>query len=154
MTLAASYTLQDVIEEALLKTDNGGTRAVIHYLQLHHRRVLDDNSLTIESIGLGSMIRAFRKKRPTKDTYTKIKNLCLDFGLEYMDLDDEISVPLNLDNILNCECDWPDLDDASIDDLDKHLLLRDAQQIAHQASPDGMRAASTASRRASRSRAH
>ena len=56
-----------------------------------------------------------------------------------MDLDDEISVPFDLDNILNCECDWPDLDDASIDDLDKHLLLRDAQQIAHQARTECVR---------------
>jgi hypothetical protein len=133
MTLASSYTLQDAIEEALRKTNNGSTREVIHYLQMNHRKVLDDNSLTIESIGLGSMIRAFRKKPPNKDTYTKIKNLCFDFGLEYMDLEDEISVPLDLENILNSECDWPELDDATVDDLDKHLMLRDAQEAAHQA---------------------
>jgi hypothetical protein len=133
MTLTSSYSLQDAIEEALLKTGNGSTREVIRYLQVHHRRVLDDNSPAIESIGLGSMIRAFRKKPPKKDTYVRMQNLCLDFGLDPMDLDDEISVPADMTNILNSECDWPELEDATIEDLDKHLALRDAQEAAHQA---------------------
>jgi len=133
MTLASSYTLQDAIEEALAKTNNGSTREVIRYLQMHHRKVLDDNSLTIESIGLGQMIRGFRKKPPSKDLHARIQSLCLDFGLDPLDLDDEISVPVDMTNILNSECDWPELDDATIDDLDKHLCLREAQEEAHKA---------------------
>jgi hypothetical protein len=134
MTFASSYTLQDAIEESLLKTNNGSTRDVIRYLQTHHCKVLDENSLTIEVSGLGNMIRAFRKKPPNKDWYEQAVSLCLDFGLEPMALDDEISVPLDVDGgILNSECDWPELEDATIDDLDKHLLLRDAQQRAFEA---------------------
>lgn len=133
MTLMSSYTLQDAIEDALEQTNNGSTRAVIRYMQLNHRKVIDANSLTIESVGLGSLVRQFRKKPPNKDVIARIQSLCFDFGLEPMDLDDEISVPLDLANILNSECDWPELDDATIDDLDKHLLLREAQESAHQA---------------------
>lgn len=133
MTMTQQYSLQDAIDEALQKTNNGTTREVTRYLQMHHRKVLDDNSLTIEAVGLGSMIRQFRKKPPNRETHTKIQNLCFDFGLPYMDLDDEISVPIDMSNPLNSECDWPVLDDATIDDLDKHLVLRDAQQEAHAA---------------------
>lgn len=131
MTLVQEYTLQEVIEKALRETGNGPTREVTRYLQTHHRKVLDDNSLTIEAIGLGTLIRAHRKKPPHKNLYEKISNLCLDFGLEYMDLDDEISVPLDMTNVLNSECDWPDIEDTTVDDLDKHLILRDAQEAAH-----------------------
>jgi hypothetical protein len=133
MTFTTSYNLQDAIREALEKTGNGSTREVIHYLQTHFREVLDDNQLTLEHIGLGPLIRAQRKKPTHLDLGEKIKNLCFDFGLPPLDLDDEISVPVNMNNILNSECDWPELDDATIDDIDKHLQLREAQRIAHDA---------------------
>jgi hypothetical protein len=139
MTLTSDYSLHEVIEEAIEKTGNGSTRDVIRYLQTHHRRVLDDNSLTIESIGLGNLIRAYRKKPSRKDFQAKIHSLCLDFGLPDLDLDDEVSVPVDMSNVLNSECDWPDLDDATIDDLDKHLILREAQEQAHQARTKSIR---------------
>jgi hypothetical protein len=139
MTLTDAYSLQDAIEDALGKTGNGSTREVITYLQLHHRKTLDANSLTIESVGLGSLVRQFRKKPPNKDFYIEVKNLCLDFGLGPLDLDDEISVPLDLGNVLNCECDWPQLEDATIEQLDKHLILREAQQRAHEAKTQAYR---------------
>ena len=131
MTLDKQYTLQDAIDEALEKTNNGTTREVVRYLQLHHAAVLDENVLTIQSVGLGMLIRQFRKKPPNKDRLRESANLCFDFGLGPMDLDDEISVPIDPINLLNSECDWPRLEDATIDELDKHLLLRDAQQEAH-----------------------
>src|SRR5262249_35195932 len=127
------YSLQDAIRESLEKTNNGSTREVVHYLQMNFREVLDDNQLTIEHIGLGPLIRAQRKKPPHKDLELKIRNLCFDFGLPPLDLDDEISVPVDMTNILTSECDWPDLEDATIDHLDKHLKLREAQRIAHDA---------------------
>ena len=133
MTFLASYSLQDAIREALEETHNGGTREVVRYLQMHFRQVLDDNQLTIEHIGLGPLIRAQRKKPPEKDLAVKIKNLCFDFGLPPLDLDDEISVPVDMTNILHSECDWPDLEDVTVDDLDKHLQLREAQRTAHDA---------------------
>ncbi len=133
MTLTQEYSLPAAIADALDRTNNGTTRAVIQYLQINHRKVLDENSLTIEGIGLGSLIRAYRKKPTQKDRDDKIKSLCFDFGLSPLDLDDEISVPVDMNNVLNCECDWPDIEDATIDDIDKHLILREEQEKAHAA---------------------
>jgi hypothetical protein len=56
MTLTSHYSLHEAIEEAIDKTGNGSTREVIRYLQTYHRNVLDQNSMTIESIGLGNLI--------------------------------------------------------------------------------------------------
>jgi len=133
MTFATHFTLQEAIAEALEQTNNGGTRDVIRHLQLNFRRILDENSMTIEALGLGQMIRAQRKKPPKKDYQERLCSLCLDFGLPVLDLDDEIAVPIDMTNVLGSECDWPELEDATIDDLDKHLQLRAAQQIAHDA---------------------
>jgi hypothetical protein len=129
--MTASIGLYEAIDDALEQTNNGATRAVIRYLQTHHRTVLDENSLTIEASGLGPMIRGRRKRPDPDDLFSRNQNLCLDFGLPYLDLDDEISVPLDLDNVLNSECDWPSIEDATVDDLDKHPILRDAQEAAH-----------------------
>jgi hypothetical protein len=133
MIFTASYNLQDAIRESIEQTNNGGTREVIRYLQMHFREVLDDNQMTIEHLGLGPLIRAQRKKPAYQDVERKIKNLCFDFGLPPLDLDDEISVPVDMANVLSSECDWPELDDATIDDLDKHFKLREAQRLAHDA---------------------
>jgi hypothetical protein len=133
MTITASYSLQDAIDEALEKTGNGGTREVTNYLQTHFRKILDANQPMIENIGLGPLIRAQRKKPPLQDYQEKIRQLCLDFNLPSLDLDDEVSVPIDMTNILNSECAWPELDDATVDDLDRHLKLREAQRVAHDA---------------------
>ena len=133
MTFTASISLQDAIRESLERTNNGSTREVIHHLQTHFRHVLDDNQMTIEHIGLGPLIRAQRKRPPEKDWAERIESLCFDFGLPTLDIEDEVSVPVDMTNILNSECDWPDLEDATIDDLDKHLQLREAQRVAHDA---------------------
>jgi hypothetical protein len=44
-----------------------------------------------------------------------------------------------MSNTLNSEYDWLALDDATIDDLDKHLILRDAQEAAHIAKTKALR---------------
>jgi hypothetical protein len=137
--MTATISLYEAIDDALEHTSNGATRAVIRYLQMYHRRVLDENSLTIEASGLGPMIRGRRKRPDPKDLFARNQNFCLDFGLPYLDLDDEISVPLDLDNVLNSECDWPSIEDATIDDLDKHLILSDAQEAAHVAKTKMLR---------------
>lgn len=128
--MTATIGLYEAIDDALLRTNNGQTRVVIRYLQMNHRRTLDDNALTIEASGLGPMIRGRRKKPDPIEQVRKNQSLCFDFGLDYLDLDDEIPVPLDLDHVLNSPCDWPLLGDATVDDLDKHLLLRDAQETA------------------------
>jgi hypothetical protein len=131
--MTTTIGLFEAIDDALVMTGNGTTREVIRYLQMNHRRVLNENSLTIEVSGLGPMVRSRRKKPDPLDLARRNESLCLDFGLDYLDLDDEISVPLNMENVLNSECDWPDLEDATIADIDRHLVLRDAQEVAHAA---------------------
>jgi hypothetical protein len=136
MTLTQEYNLQDAFADAIRATNNGSTRELIRYLQTYHRKVLDENALTIEGNGLGSMLRAFRKKPPRHELAEKIHCLCLDFGLPDLDLDDEVSVPMDLGNVLNAECDWPDIEDVTVDGLDRHLLLRDAQEKAYSAKTE------------------
>lgn len=139
MTLTQEYNLQEAIQHAIAGTGNGSTRDVIRYLQMYHRKVLDENSLTIEAIGLGNLIRSARKKPPLRDREEKIRSLCLDFGLPFLDLDDEVSIPMDMTNILGSECDWPDIEDSTVDDLDRHLALLDAQEKAHQAKTQAYR---------------
>jgi hypothetical protein len=127
MTLERIYTLQDVIDEALLATNGGQTRDVIRWLQMNRRQVLDDNRLTIEAEGLGNLIRTRRKKREPGVITPDVHNLCLDFGLEDLDLPQEISVPTDMENLPYCACNWPRLDDATLSDIDRHLALLDAQ---------------------------
>jgi len=120
------YTLQDVIDEALRETRNGSTRDVIYWLQINRRQVLEENWLTICSEGLGNLIRARRKKREPAAT-PEVHNLCLDFGLEDLDLPQQISVPTDMDNLPYSSSEWRELEEATVDDLDKHLALLDAQ---------------------------
>lgn len=133
MTLDAVYTLEDAFDEALRETTNGSTRMVIRWLQLHKRKVLDDNALTIEATGLNNLIRAFRKKREGRDVVSsKVQSLCLDLGLETLDLDDEVSVPADETNLLYGECEWKDLDDLTLQDIDLHIELLEAETKAVQ----------------------
>ncbi len=138
MTFEQLYTLQDVVREALDKTNSGPTRDVIRWLQLNRRAVLDQNQMTIEVEGLGNIVRAERKKGANRESAPEIHSLCLDFGIETLDLPDEISVPTDMDNLLYCHCEWEPLDDATIDDLDKHVLLLQAQISANVASVDSI----------------
>jgi hypothetical protein len=127
MTMEMAYTLLDVIDEALVITNSGPTRLVINWILLNRQSVLDDNRLTLYGEALGNMIRTRRKKKEKDPATDHTHSLCFDFGLKELDLPDEISVPSDMNNLPYCACDWPQLDDATIDDLDKHLALLDAQ---------------------------
>ena len=131
--MTATMGLLEAIDDALARTNNGTTHEVIDYLQTHHRKVLDENAMTIENNGLGQLIRGRRKKPDPVELVRKNESLCFDFGLDYLDLDDEISVPIDMENVLNSPCDWPQMDDATIEDIDKHLILRDAQEAVYAA---------------------
>jgi hypothetical protein len=137
MTMEKAYTLLDVVDEGLLETNSAPTRDVIHWILMNRRSVLDDNSLTLYSDALGNLIRTRRKKDTV--AVTEIHNLCFDFGLADLDLPDEISVPTDMDNLPYCSCDWQPLDDATVNDLDKHVLLLEAQIAANRASADAIR---------------
>ena len=139
MTIAQVYTLMDVVDEALEKNPSAPTREVVNWLQTNHRATLDDNKLTIESEGLGNIVRSRRKRREPGIVTPEVRGLCLDFGLEVLDLPEEISVPTDIDNLPFCPCKWPALEDATVDDLDKHLLLLDAQIALDMTSRANMR---------------
>lgn len=130
MTFEQIYTLQDAIDEAIAKTNTGTTHEVILWLQKHRRQLLDENQNIIEPEGLGNLIRACRK-RPTPETKEETRNLCFDFGLPDLELNTEISIPRDMENVLYCACDWKELDDATIADLDKHIVLLEAQAAAN-----------------------
>ena len=125
MTLERAYTLLDVVDEGLAATNSAPTRDVIRWILMNRRSVCDDNALTCYSGYLGQLIRARRKKKDAPNT--SIEELCFDFGLELLDLPDEISVPTDMNNLPSCPCDWPEINDATVSDLDKHLALLDAQ---------------------------
>lgn len=130
MTLDCVQTLDHAIEEGIRATHHGATRDVVSWLQTHCRGILDENSLTIEAEGLGNLIRAHRKRKPSVDSEASIYNLCLDFGLPSLDLDREVSVPTDMKNLLYCACDWLDIEDATLADIDKHIVLEQAQMSA------------------------
>jgi hypothetical protein len=125
MTTDRAYTLMDVVDEGLAATNSAPTGDVIRWILMNRRHVLDENCMTCYSGYLGQLIRARRKKRDTPPT--SIQELCFDFGMELLDLPDEISVPTDIQNPISCPCEWPQIDDATVDDLDKHLVLLDAQ---------------------------
>jgi hypothetical protein len=124
MTTDRAYTLIDVVDEGLAATNSAPTRDVIRWILMNRRFVLDDNCMTCYSGYLGQLIRARRKKKDAPAT--SIQELCFDFGMEVLDLPDEISVPIDMNNLPG-PCDWAQIDDATVDDLDKHLALLDAQ---------------------------
>src|SRR5262252_5599689 len=125
MTLVALMSLQEVIREALVATSGGLTGDIIRWLQMNRREILDANQLTIEAEGLGQIIRKERKEHGAPKGMD-VEALCLDFGLDPLDLDGEVSVPQDMERILSGPCEWPKLDDVTIDDIDKHVLLLEA----------------------------
>jgi hypothetical protein len=126
MTFEKAYTLLDVVDEGLLETNSAPTRDVVNWIIANRRYVLDDNCLTLYGGALADLVRMRRKKKePGANPETR--NLCFDFGLETLPLPDEISVPTDMDNLPYCACAWKEIDEATIDDLDKHLALLTAQ---------------------------
>lgn len=125
MTLSEMYSLRDAIQQALDATGDGTTAEVTRWLQLHRRDVLNANSLTIEREGLSHIIREYRKKEKSTHETISLHQFCMDFGLPDIDLDLEISVPRTVDG--NPSCEWIDLEDATVDDLDAHEKLLEAK---------------------------
>lgn len=136
MTMQEMYSLQEAIQHALDATNDGSTDEVVTWLRLHRRDVLDANEMTIERCGLGHLVREFRKKHKTPREAVTVRQICMDLGLEELDIDLEISVPRG-DGIEIC--DWIDLDDATIDNLDAHALLLDEKATATAAKATNVR---------------
>lgn len=125
MTIDHVGTLDEAIAEALVATHHGSTPAVVRWLQLHRRGVIDQNLVVILQYGLGYLVRAFRKKKdPSGKEAISIAQLCLDLGIPLTDLDTEISVPQDMNNIVYGPSAWVELcDDATAEDVEKHFIF-------------------------------
>jgi hypothetical protein len=128
MTLLQALSLQDAIQEALDATGGGTNHEVVVWLQTHRRKVLDANALTIEISGLNNIIRTYRKKGRTPKDHETISQICMDLGLGDLDLDLEISVPSADDDV--DEVRWEERNEATVDDLDLHIMLMQDQHKA------------------------
>jgi len=130
MTLEQMQSLGEVIDQGLDKFPGGAVRDIVNWIRTEHRRVVEENFETLSYAGLAAMVRQRRKNRvPTEEKFYAF-SLCLDFGLPSLDLDSEISVPRDIDNPINSVCDWKEPDDATIDDIDKHIIALRAQSDA------------------------
>jgi hypothetical protein len=124
VTLQQAYTLGEVIREALDALPGAAVRDVVNWIRENHRSVVEDNFETLSYQGLSVMVRAARKSRaPSLELQEYSHSLCFDFGLSPMLLDHEISVPRDMENLINSPCDWPVLEEATLLDLDKHIAL-------------------------------
>lgn len=127
MTLERLYTLEDVIDEALEATDSAPTPDVVHWILTHHPEVIDGNQLTLNEISLGVLVREHRKKKKKRvdaKTLSRILTLFDDLGLDPLEVDDEISIPLDPDDILYGKTEWRDLlEDATANDVWLHMEL-------------------------------
>lgn len=130
MTTNRTYTLVELVEEALEATGSAKTVEVRRWMQVNRRVILDEHFCEIEAEGLDAIIRRGRKSldRSPEEEAAGF-SLCLDFGLPHMPLPTEISVPVDMNNVAYGSCDWPSIDEATLDDLDKHMVLLKVQQV-------------------------
>jgi hypothetical protein len=127
MTFEQRFTLIEAIDATIDAMPGASVRDLVVWFRLHRRGVCDDNSETIGTLGLSQLFRERKKKRtPREEAATD--NLCFDFGLPAMELDVEISIPLEKDNLLYGKCEWREIDDASIPNVEQHALYLDAQE--------------------------
>jgi hypothetical protein len=122
MTMEQIYTLREVVREACCALPGASVYDTVSWIRRHRRKVVEENFETLSYQALAILVRAERKSRPPEvDDYSE--NLALDFGLTPVPLDREISVPKDLENPIAGGCDWRELEEATIRDLDAHILL-------------------------------
>lgn len=154
MTLTQLQTLQDVIDEALDTLKGAPCRDVVAWIRTNYPEVLAQHAAELADEGLATRIRERRKQRsPIEETKTS-RNLCLDFDLPELGLDSEISIPRDLDDLIYGGTDWKEADDATIDDIDAHILLLEAQAAANLAKADNWRRVRQAAARYARGNHH
>lgn len=124
MTIEQLRYLSEVIREAIDTNPRAATHVVVRWIWDHYPHVIDENELTLINDGLGDRIRREHKARPPLGEITEFSlHLCFDFGLPPIQFDEEISVPRDIENLINSPCDWPSLEETTIRDFDKHILL-------------------------------
>jgi hypothetical protein len=136
MTVEQIFTLREVVRIACQEMPRGSVHHTVSWIVEHHLPTLDDNSLTLYTKALAIMVREERKGRVTPETTLYHENLCLDFGLPPMPFDREISIPCDLNNPINGGCEWCELEEASIRNLDAHVVLLRATAAASVAAAE------------------
>lgn len=152
MTLEQLQTLEETIDEALEANPGGSVRQIALWIRLNRRAIFDQNLETLGTEGLEAQIRQRRKTRDPDDETKSSENLCLDFDLPPMDLDTEVSVPRDLNNLPYSECDWKESDDLTLEDIDRHIALLEAQSNAALAQADSWRRIRQAASKVARGR--
>jgi len=130
MTFEQSESLGKVIDQSLDNFPGGTVPDIVNWICRNRRRVVEENFETLSCAGLAAMVRQRRKTGVPAEVKFYSFSLCLDFGLPWLDFDSEISIPRDMENPINSVCDWKKPDDATIDDIDKHLIAFEAQRDA------------------------
>lgn len=131
MTAIQLKNLLDVIDEALDALPGEHCSIVRHYIKENHRRVFEEHEEEMADEKLDDRIRDRRKARKSPKEEWSAANLCLDFGLPKLDIDTEISVPRDMTNLIFGPVRWLPIEEATLDDLDKHIALLEAQAAAN-----------------------
>ena len=128
MTMEQIVTLQEVIREACQKLPGANTHDTVNWIRRNYRKIIEDNFETLSYRALSVLVRAERKSRPPEPEIHP--SLFQDFELEPMQLDREISIPNDLENPINGGCDWRELEESTIRQIDAHIVLLDATAAA------------------------
>ncbi len=139
MTLEQLDTLENLIDEALNILKNAQRHQVVSWIRERYPHVLEEHSQELIDEGLTARVRRRRKQRAPLKEDKASRNLCFSFGLPAMQLDSEISIPRDFDNLLYGESDWKEADDATLEEIDAHILLLEAQARANFAKADNWR---------------
>jgi hypothetical protein len=131
MTMEQIFTLREVVRIACQEMPRCSVQQTVSWIVEHHLPTLDDNSLTLYNKALSVMVREERKGGVTPEITLYHENLCLDFGIEPTPFDREISIPCDLNNPVSGGCEWRELEEASIRNLDAHVILLRATAAAN-----------------------
>jgi hypothetical protein len=128
-TAALIHTLTEAMQEAIRRSEGKKVRDLSAWVAIHYRSIVDQYSETLLLEALDARIRILRKKQAESgETLADIRQLCLDLGTDKLDLDDEVSVPLDRENpAAYGECDWITLGEATAEQIEAHILLMQMQ---------------------------
>jgi len=129
MTAAAFiHTLTEAMQDAIRKSGSKKVRDMSAWVAMHHRSIVDQYSETLLLEALDARMRTqLKKQAESGETLADIDQLCLDLGIYKLELDDEVSVPLDKEKPMYWEFDWIALEDATAEQIEAHILLMQAQ---------------------------
>jgi hypothetical protein len=139
LTTVKTQTLLDVIDEALDTLRGAPTRRLVAWLREQYPNIVAQHSIELEDDGLEGLFRKRRKERRPEEEANTSRNLCFDFGLPVLELDSEISIPRDIHNPIFGGSNWKEADKATLDDIDGHILLLEAQATANLVKADNWR---------------